>query len=551
VEERRGRNNEGLPLTIWLRDFGHPTLFSILPDQTARPIAALDVNIVIDLAAGASTTSDRLTAEWMRNAVLLAVTDEVLLEIDTQQDVLLRKRHRRYASGLSKLHADTIRWENLFREMQQQIPNADKFQADLRHAARAAAGGARWFVTRDGRFERACAKIVKAVADVEVVSPGEFLVAVDALVRGDMYRPTDLHGSSLQLRNLEPGEFEAAVQAFVNPREGERFFRLRQMLDRAAPAGAPSQNLRVLVDGEHLLGLIASTGTSVVEVPICRVHRGRAQSTIARQLVAIARAEAADSGALAVRLADAHCGEWVRRAASAEGYVPAGAGFIAIPIAGMGNRADLIARAEAAIEAISGEVVPSEVMQVARSESSTVAAEELFHPWRMTSTKLPTFVLSIEPVWAAELFDIEIARGTLFPRQRGLTLQREHVYYRNPAATGGLTAPARILWYVKGGPAHDRGVRAVSTLRDVVVGDPRRLYRRFAHLGVFDEAQVLARSDGTRVMALCFSHTSMLPRSIPLDEYRAAMRVQGVGLSQHGPQRLPEHVFDHLATLAR
>jgi hypothetical protein len=142
-----------------------------------------------------------------------------------------------------------------------------------------------------------------------------------------------------------------------------------------------------------------------------------------------------------------------------------------------------------------------------------------------------------------------LAGTTLFPRSTGLALQREHVYYRHPAASAGLRSPARILWYVMSGPTNVSGLRAISTLREVVVGSPDRLYHRFAHLGVYSHSQVRDVSNGGRVMALRFSHTSMLRRPITLDEYRDAMQSQGRGLMLQGPQRLPERMFDRLATL--
>lgn len=201
----------------WFRSFGHPTVFSIANDDgSSQPIAALDVNVVIDLAEGDRPTSERLTADWTRSAVRLAITDQVLLEVDDQSDEVLRSRHRRFASSLPRLHADASRWKPLLYEMRAKLANPTKYDDDLHHAAKAAAGGARWLVTRDGEFARTCAKTIKEVADLEVVSPGEFLVAADALIRHDTYRPTDLHGSSVQLRSVRPGEFEAVAQAFVN-----------------------------------------------------------------------------------------------------------------------------------------------------------------------------------------------------------------------------------------------------------------------------------------------------------------------------------------------
>lgn len=547
--ERPGRSRDRLPLTIWFRDFGHPTLFSVFRVDSELPIAALDANVVIDLAEGKPATTDPLMADWMRSEVRIAITDEVFLELDKKQDAELRARNRRYASGLLRLHADEGTWKPLFATLKASVRNPEKFDADLRHVARAAAGGARWFVTWDDNFRRACATTAKQVADIDVVTPGELLLAIDSLVQDGTYRPTDLSGSSLQFRDIRPGELDDVAREFVNEREGESLARLRKELHRAA-TGVPKRRLRVLLEDENYLGLLVWQEAEILDITACRVRRGgKAQPTIARQLVGIARTVAVERGLAAVRLSDPHCGEWVRRAAIDECYLAAGPGFTALPVPGMGSRAGLEDRVQSALASLPPDAVPSSLIAIARDCQATVRTEDLFHPWRLVTDEIPTFVLSIEPFWAAELFDADLARGSLFPRRKTLALQREHVYYRSPAAGGGLTAPARLLWYVKGGPTSQRGLRAISTLRDVVVGDPLRLYRRFAHLGAYDQNQVTATSRNQRVMALRFSHTSMLPRAISLDEYRDAMRAAGRGLNLQGPQRLPEHAFASLANL--
>jgi hypothetical protein len=77
--ERAGRGHKALPLTIWRRDFSHPTLFTAEPIKD-RPVAALDVNIVIQMADSVPDVVEPLLSDWIQNAVELAVTDEVVHE---------------------------------------------------------------------------------------------------------------------------------------------------------------------------------------------------------------------------------------------------------------------------------------------------------------------------------------------------------------------------------------------------------------------------------------------------------------------------------------
>ena len=549
IEERPGRSQDRLPLTIWYRDFGHPNLLTMTAAEFEQPIAALDSNIVIDLADGANSNAETMSANWIRNAIRTAVTDQVFLELDTQADPTVRNRHRRYASGLAKLDADLGKWEQHLDQFRSALPNPDRFDGDLRHAAMAVAGGARWLVTRDGRFSRPCRDVIRDTCGLEVVSPGEFLLAVDALVRDDSYRPADLAGSSLRIREATTADLEMLSSEFLNQREGETRSAFRAQIERIA-SEVPASRLTILEGGGRALGLLATRSDTVLNLIACRVHRGDSQGTIARQMLALARERCLPNNFPAVRLVDPHCGETVRRAARTEGFLPSTAGFMAMPISGIGSRALLVSIVEDIAAGLPKEWMAEEFRLIAHEPGAVTAAEDLFAPWRLLNESTPSFVISIEPGWASELFDADIARSTLFGRQPDLTLQREHVYYRNPSAAGGLTAPARILWYVKEGPSNARGLRAVSTVREVTVGDPRRLYRRFRHLGIFSEDQVLASSANGRVMAIRFGHTDMLPRPITLEEYRDLMRERNLGLNLQGPQRLPEHLFDHLLTLS-
>jgi len=549
IEERPGRSQDRLPLTIWYRDFGHPNLLTLTSAEFEQPIAALDTNIVIDLAVGANSNAETMSVDWIRNAIRTAVTDQVFLELDTQPDPDIRNRHRRYAAGLARLDANPEAWEQHLAHFRAALPNSHKFDGDLRHAAMAVAGGARWLVTRDGRFSRPCREVIRDSCGLEVVSPGEFLLAVDALVRDDTYRPADLAGSSLRIREATLADLEMLSSDFVNQREGETLSAFRAQLERIA-SEIPVTRLTILEDVQRALGFLATRADAVLNLIACRVHRGDTQGTVARQLLALARERCLLNNFPAVRLVDPHCGETVRRAARAEGFLPSSAGFLAIPIGGIGNRASLVSTVETVIEGLPHGWIAPEFLRIAREPGAVAAAEDLFAPWRLLNESIPSFVISIEPGWASALFDADIARSTLFGRPPDLTLQREHVYYRNPSASGGLTAPARILWYVKEGPSNARGLRAVSTVREVAVGNPHRLYRRFRHLGTFSEDQVVASSADGRVMAIRFGHTDMLPRPITLDEYRDLMRERNLGLNLQGPQRLPEHMFDRLLSLS-
>lgn len=556
LSERTGRGVSGKPLTVWWRDFGHPTLFSYLAHGDERPVAALDANIVIDLSDGANTNSRYVAADWVSSACRLAVTDEVYIELERHDQAEVRIRHKRFAAGLEQLSCTPAVWRRVEAALVERLSvRAAGYAADLRHAAKAAAAGARWLVTRDDRFRRTCGDDVMDGCGLSVVSPSAFVLELDRLARGELYRPADLAGSNIEIRTLEPHELDPAARAFVNQRDGERLRDFRLRLNELV-ANTQDTQATVFAQGADLLALSVTRNGLPREVAICRVRPGRTQETLARHMLGWMRDGcAATSGA--VTLTDPFCGPAVLRAADDEGFLEAGGRRTAFALPGVGTVQALRAELESLVRRLPAAWVPPDILRRLEATPSTPAAalllEATFHPYLVVGAGLPTFIVPIKPVWAAELVDPALARAQLFPRSSGLALQREHVYFRSPRSSGGLTAPARILWYVSGSGEGGMAIRAISRLTEVVVGDARRLHRRFSHLGVYTEAQVRAAARHGQVMALRFSGTRAIQPPMRLDDYRRLVTQEQPrrGLALAGPQPVTEQTFVSVATMMR
>jgi len=159
---------------------------------------------------------------------------------------------------------------------------------------------------------------------------------------------------------------------------------------------------------------------------------------------------------------------------------------------------------------------------------------------------IPAFVVPIQHGWATRLLDVGLSDDQLFPRDWGLGLRRELVYYRSPRNAGGLAAPARLLWYVSGTAPGSGTIRAVSHLTEVAVGDQDRLFHRFKPLGVYGRDDVHGRADEQgQVMALRFCNTERFAEPVSLDDYRRLMAGDPKSRSVvlRSARRVSEHVF--------
>jgi hypothetical protein len=387
---------------------------------------------------------------------------------------------------------------------------------------------------------------------VDIVSPAGLTLEIDRIARGEVYRPRDLQGTDVVVRPLTPHEVDEGSRAFVNQAGGERWRDFRERLNALIADTERVQVQAVVKDGQVVIVFAIRRGQPT-EIPLARVRRSAVQHTLVRHALAWIRQQCSKAPA-AVTMTDKSAPPVVERALQQEGFIPSPSGYAAFVVPGAGTRDDLAAAVAELVAATPQSDVPPGLIErveaAAPGPRSAFELEAMFHPYAVLEWDLPTFLVPIKAEWAAQLVDPSIARLQLFRRETALALQREHVYYRSPRASGGLSAPARILWYVSGLTQPGRMIRAVSHLEEVMVGDAGRLFERFAHLGVYGKKDVERTADGGEVMALRFTRTRALKNPVPLKRYRNLLAREGIGLALAGPQPLIERIFEDVVSMA-
>lgn len=526
VHNRPGRSRAGHLLTVWQIDFGHPTLFSAAP--LVGDLACLDQMVLEDLVEQPTHSPSRyLREDWVDELVEFCVTDEIYNESNATVTDMLRQQLLAAASRYRNLSRKGAPWEQHLSGVAACAPRAG--DSDHRHLARAIEGGAVFFVTRDEKVI-AGADAIGGAFGLTVVSPEGLLDRLDRQRSQDRYEPVVLQGTDMTDERLAATDQEAFVAVLLNHGEGERAHTLRATLRSAFVDGERSE-VRVIRDasGDILAGVVRSSGDDGLTVKALRVGRvNRLTDAIARQLVFGQRATAADRRLSRVIVSDAAPSPAVLRSFEAEGFAPAGGTCWSCTVRHGMHQA-------------------SEVLGDAADAVSASAFERLNWPAKVVGAGIATFMLSIEPSYAEQLFDANLAGATLFSRDRALGLSREHVYYRPPGTNRSLAGPARVIWYVKGGKAgHPVGhVRAVSHLVEVLCDRPRTLYRRFARLGVWDQTQVAQAAERTgQAMALRLTDTELLDRPLDLPRLRSIYKEAGeIFHAPQAPIRVHEHTF--------
>lgn len=174
-------------------------------------------------------------------------------------------------------------------------------------------------------------------------------------------------------------------------------------------------------------------------------------------------------------------------------------------------------------------------------------------PAKLTDSALPCFIVPIRPQFAEHLFDEGLASGGLFGADVDLALNPESAYYR-AARPGIITCPSRVLWYVSSSQAYtgSMSIRACSRIVELAKDTPKRLFKLFRRLGVYEWQDVLETASGDvdkEIMAFRFDDTELF-RPIPWSEFQPVLKSHGVTTQLQSPTQIPREAFLELYALA-
>lgn len=553
LNERPGRGSEGLLLTRWWLDFGHPNLFSTFAEQGQRFLVAIDTDVFIDLIEDrpGSVESNGLISDWVVDVAELVITKSVVQDIHNNTDSTVRFQRRAQLTDFRRVDAATDNWEEAEAQIVEKLGGAimtEHDRLDVQHVARAAAAHVGYFASRDENLLRRIRGPAWELFQLKVGSPTELLAELWGQVAGP-YTPAMIENTNFRLEIPTPDEDDELYEVFSNRGGGERKWEFSQGL-KMSRADPQRRELRVLrSSGGSAVALIARTNAGErIQVNLLRVAGSNA-STIGRQVAHVLRDYAISVRATTIVISDPNMSSQLSEGLAAEGFVEVGKQWWSVVLdvhAGATEIADVIDR----MGDMPAEIGTGLVIDKLRSEdvtaSDVIELERRFSPLKVAGTTLPTYVVPIKPVWAEQLFDTDLSSTTLFSRHDGLGISREHVYYSG-AARGEFGPPARILWYVSTDPqrAGTGAVRATSKVEEVVVGRPLDLFRRFSRLGVYQREQVLQMGlKRGRLMAIRFSDTEAFEYPIEHKEFREIVKMCGHNVVLRSPQRLPDDVFD-------
>lgn len=551
IHERAGRSKDGTVLTYWWFDHGLPDLFSVAATtDVARVVTAIDANIFFDLVTDRpqGDESRALAADWLQSEVELCVANEIFQEIQRSDDENERRRCRERCSQFRLLLSPDDRLARARGQVRELLGDGKSVQekSDRAHLAKASAASVQVFLTRDEELLQHAEEIHERIG-LEVMRPSALIGRIDELRHGAAYEPAKLAGSAITLERITAAEMEDLPEQLCASHRGEKLADFRRGL-RSLLAYPDRNDVYAVRDGIESLALVAFTHTTshTITVPRARVLPESLSQTLARHLVLRSIQEAIERRATWVRVEDGYLTPEIESALAEHSFFRVGQAWVRCVMRTSGTLDEVMAQLLNPGSGLAADIaaINSEIARL-RGNPAVLAAEveRVFWPAKVYGADIKTFGVAIHPKWAQHFFDSQLAGQELFGADPWLALNREHVYYRSPNRCG-LTAPARLLWYVTKDGDYDgaMSIRACSRLVSIELDRPKPLFRRYERLGVYLWKNVLATADNSienEIMALRFVDTEIFSHPISLKEAKHL----GIKANFESPVKIDEAIF--------
>jgi hypothetical protein len=392
-----------------------------------------------------------------------------------------------------------------------------------------------------------------------LIRPSDLIVHLDELRRESEYQPARLAGTLLEIRLVHSKEQAILVEHFQCDEMRETRVDFQRQVRRFLAAPYRFECLIAIDNQTSPLAFMVydRENSDELVVPMFRVRRGPIAATLARYLILQMLTVSAREHRIFTKICDTFINANIASALQDDAFMKVDEGWLKVNL-NVAETADEIALrlSELASRGTSEAAYCHRLSTMLHRSDTTndiqamADLEKLLWPAKVIDANLPTFIVPIQPRWAQELFDEHLANQTLFGANIQLALNREAVYYR-AKRPNVLSAPARILWYVsQDANYHGAGsVRACSRLDEIVVGQPKELYRQFRRLGVYEWNNVLEVAKGdtqAEIMAIRFSNTELFSRPVKWYELQQLLREAGCPSQLQSPHRIPSDVFSRL-----
>jgi GNAT superfamily N-acetyltransferase len=564
----RGKKEKTI-LTRWVLERKHLPLFSKLIQQQIESklcvIIAPDIFFTLYLDEKNDTENQNiLLADWVQTELTLCINDEIFNQINKNDDTDERNKMRNFAETFTRLPCDSEKLESVYLQIENLLKNNQvKIDESLvRYLARSITSDSHLFLTKDKQFLNLEDKIYE-IFKLSIFHPEQLINQLDELHHRPNYQPVRLSGTSSEKIQIKIGEESFLAEFFQNFHKNEdktifqdhlrRFLAKTDKFECIVVREGTNQPQALIVYGRQK--------ENELEIPLLRVRSDKISSTLANHLIFKSICLSASEKRQFTRITDPYLEEPVITAIQEDTFVQVNNGWLKANLPVVKTSSELSKYLTSLASQFGDEY--NFLLEIAKNfEDNTVKApqqlidiERFLFPVKIKDANIATFIIPIQPRWAKDLFDENLANQMLPLQEFGvkpeLAFNREAVYYRSVKNSRGLNAPCRILWYVsetqgerKGGGFYNVGyIRACSYVDEVIIGKPKDLYRRFQRLGVYKltDIQNISMDKDGYIMSIRFSDTELFNNSVSKQQLQQILSKDNLLLIS--PYRITEEDF--------
>lgn len=365
---------------------------------------------------------------------------------------------------------------------------------------------------------------------MRILSPGEFINAIDELNSPFDYSPLKLAGLGLEYSKMQSADYSATVSTFFQ-RSGLKKTEFEKKLREWI--GSPDKHTVLLLKTKDApVCLIAyKIQNNVMRVESLLINTGKIKPSLQSTFVK----------RIAFKLLDDAnkrnvCGITINK----EGLD----GIVCSSLRDCGFFDDK----DCLVRIIKAEVVHAQAIQVVDtlpvdsplnlgierfrndkcagsfSPEQVVSLEKAMWPMKLSDTDIPCFIVPIKADYAVQLFDEKLYNQefSLFENDKPEpALSIENAYFKTEKQSVPK-APARILWYVSSSNYIETpAIRACSYLDRIEKGTAKELFEKYKRLGVLEWKDLQKLSEKGNVATYVFSYTELFDHPVGLEEIRA------------------------------
>ena len=546
-------------LKLWY-NFDQKDLFSIEANPNDLRVV-LDLNILIKLNEDKDLDEiQQLLSDWLTDEVDYCYAKETLNEIHRDKDFRRTNNTLQFINSFQELSCNPVESQQFHTILEELHPGAtENHISDRKQLAECKASNISYFITMDEELIAHRDAIYEKLG-ISILRPGEFILEIDELKNRRLYEPIRLQGARYEVKRVSSHELLPAIDHFLNKESGERKAEF-QMLVTSSSADKKASTLQMILSPENDPTALYcfKIGTESIDVIFLRVKKAAISNTLFSQILVKAIHEAGVHGKPRIKILEKNLSIEQNQILRNHGFDLTTSGWVKLSLTGLHDSKSLLSsnllikshpELSNTISLLAAHTDPE------IRDKLKLTIERKLWPLKLSDLSIPTFIVPIKPLWAAQLFDYLSSNESLFGAVPDLSWSRENVYYRSHRPNVE-SFPARILWYAseEKGFSRTKAIVGCSYLNKVIVGEAKQLFSTYRRFGIYKWPEIfnLAKGDVHRpIKVLQFSDTEVFEKTVSFATTNAVLLSENYKKQTFvSPVKVNHLIFNKIYSLAK